>query len=129
MPAPLVCMGAMLQCPWGAAPTPLTAIPKGAPVLGENKPAATIMDNVPFGNIVPFGICNSPGNPAAVAAKAVGATVPCTPVTPAPWTPGSPTVLINNFPALNAMSTLMCSLGAGAPIMITNPGTVKTVVA
>ena len=97
--------------------------------MGENKPAATIMDHIPFANIMPFGICNSPGNPAAVAAKAVGATVPCTPVTPAPWIPGSPTVLINNFPALNATSKLMCALAAGAPISIMNPGTIKTTVA
>ena len=97
--------------------------------MGENKPAATIMDHIPFANIMPFGICNSPGNPAAVAAKAVGATVPCTPVTPAPWIPGSPTVLINNFPALNTTSKLMCALAAGAPISIMNPGTIKTTVA
>jgi hypothetical protein len=57
----------------------------------------------------------------------VGATVPCTPVTPAPWAPGSPTVIVNNFPALNATSTLQCMLGG--VITVVNPGTVKTTVA
>ena len=126
MPAPLVNMGASIMCPFGAAPGTLVVVPKGPPVLVENKPAATIMDHIPFVNIMPFGICNSPANPAAVAAKAVGATAPCTPVTAAPWVPGSPTVLINNFPALNATCTLMCALAGGVPITITNPGSTKT---
>jgi hypothetical protein len=40
----------------------------------------------------------------------------------APWTPGSPTVLIANMPALNNTSTCMCSWGG--LIMITYPGQV-----
>lgn len=126
MPAPLVVMGAQIMCPMGAAPQQLVAIPKGVPVMAEGKPVATIQDAVPFVNILPFGICNSPSNPAAVAAKAVGATVPCTPVTVA-WAPGSPIVLINGTPALNATSTCQCALGVG-PITIMNPGTTKEIV-
>jgi hypothetical protein len=46
--------------------------------------------------------------------------MPCVPVIPAPWAPGSPTVLIANMPALNSDSKLMCAY-AGV-IQITNPG-------
>ena len=64
----------------------------------ESKPPATIMDNQPFVNIMPFGLCTSLANPitAAQTTAALGVLTPgtCTPVIPAPWVPGSPTVLI-----------------------------------
>jgi Domain of unknown function (DUF4280) len=129
MGSPHVCMGAQLQCMFGAAPSNLMVLPLHR-TMTNNMLAANIMDNKPFVNIIPFGICNSPANPAAVAAKAVGATVPCTPVTPAPWVPGSPTVMLNKFPALNATSKLSCVLGGGAPcISVTNPGQQKEMIA
>ncbi|HYO87937.1 MAG TPA: DUF4280 domain-containing protein [Candidatus Limnocylindrales bacterium] len=123
MPAPLVVMGAQIMCPMGAAPQQLVVIPKGVPVMAEGKLVATIQDAIPFTNILPFGICNSPSNPAAVTAKAAGATAPCTPVTVA-WTPGVPLVLVNGTPAVNATCTCQCALGVG-PITIVNPGTTK----
>lgn len=120
MPAPLVVNGAMLMCPMGVAPATLIVIPKGAPVMVGGQPVATIQDAAPFVNIPPFGICNSPANPAAVSAKAAGATAPCTPVTVA-WTPGAPQVMVGGVPVVNATCTLQCALGVG-PITITNPG-------
>lgn len=117
-----VCMGAMLKCSFGAAPSPLTVIPQDRAMTG--LPAATIMDNKPFVNIVPFGLCRSVANPAVAAAIAasLGAvtTAPCIPVTPAPWVPGAPTVLISNKPALTQTSKCMCSWGG--VIEISQPG-------
>ena len=88
-------------------------------------PAATIMDNVPMKNIMPFGMCQSLANPAVASATAAAFGVltpmPCVPVIPVPWAPGSPTVLIGNTPALNQSSKLMCAYGG--VIQITNPGT------
>jgi hypothetical protein len=46
--------------------------------------------------------------------------MPCTPIIPAPWIPGSPTVLIANMPALNDSCKLMCAY-AGV-IQIVSPG-------
>jgi hypothetical protein len=37
--------------------------------------------------------------------------MPCIPITPAPWAPGSPTVLIANMPALNNTCKLNCIWG------------------
>lgn len=92
---------------------PLTVLPKSR--VANAMPAANIMDNVPFVNIPPFAMCSSMANPAVAAATAaaLGALtpMPCTPVTAAPWTPGSPTVLIGGQPALNNSSQLMCSFG------------------
>ncbi|MDD2620809.1 MAG: DUF4280 domain-containing protein [Syntrophomonadaceae bacterium] len=122
-----VCNGAMMQCSFGVAPSTLTVLPVNR-VMVSNMPAANIMDNVAFVNILPFGMCNSLANPAVAsatsAAMGVLTPMPCTPVTPAPWAPGSPQVLIANMPALNNSSKLMCAYGG--VIQITMPGQMQT---
>lgn len=121
-----VCMSAMCQCTFGMAPSALVVTPENK-TLTSSLPAATIMDNVPMKNIMPFGMCSSMANPAVAAATAAALGVltpmPCVPVTAAPWTPGCPTVLIANKPALNDSSKLMCSWGG--VISINNPGQMK----
>jgi hypothetical protein len=118
-----VCGGAMMSCTFGAAPSTLMVLPVNR-VL-SSMPVATIMDNIPIVNILPFGMCNSPSNPtvasATAAAFGVLTPMPCVPVTAAPWVPGSPTVIIANYPALNDSSKLMCTWGG--MIQISNPGT------
>ena len=117
-----VCMGAMMQCSFGAAPSSLIVLPANRTLTGT--PAANIMDNKPFVNILPFGMCSSPANPTVAAATAAALGVltpmPCIPVTAAPWIVGAPTVLIGNMPALNDSSKLMCNWGG--VIQITAPG-------
>lgn len=117
-----VCMGAMLQCSFGVAPSSLVVLPANKVLTAT--PDANIMDNKPMVNIMPFGTCSSMANPtvAAATAAALGALtpMPCVPVIPAPWAPGSPTVLIANMPALNSDSKLTCAYGG--VIQITNPG-------
>lgn len=117
-----VCMGAMMQCSFGMAPSSLVVLP--ANKVLTVTPDANIMDNKPLVNIMPFGTCSSMSNPvvAAATAAALGALtpMPCIPSIPAPWAPGSPTVLIANMPALNSDSKLMCAYGG--VIQITNPG-------
>lgn len=122
-------MGASLMCTMGAAPSTLVVLPANK-TMAENKPAANIMDNKPFVNIPPFAMCKSPANPAVAAATAAALGVltpmPCTPVTTAPWAPGSSTVMIANFPALNNTSKCICAFGG--VISITNPGCTKVMV-
>jgi hypothetical protein len=121
-----VCMGAMLQCSFGVAPSTLVVLPANRVLTGT--PAANIMDNKPMVNVPPFGMCQSMANPmvAAATAAAMGALtpMPCIPVTPAPWVVGAPTVLIGNMPALNNSSKLMCAYGG--VISINNPGQTTT---
>ena len=118
-----VVMGAQLMCTMGMAPSNLVVLPANR-VMCDNKPAANIMDFKPFVNILPFGMCKSPANPAVAAATAAALGVltpmPCTPVIPAPWIPGSATDMIAYFPALNNTCKCMCAF-AGT-ISITNPG-------
>ncbi len=109
----LVTGTAILNCSFGAAPTPLTVLPINKVLV--NMPAANIMDNKPFLNITPFGVCTSLANPTVAAATAAALGVltpmPCLPVTVAPWVVGTPTVLIGNMPVLNSDSKLMCMWG------------------
>lgn len=116
-------LGAMCVCSFGAAPSTLVITPENRVVLG-GKPMATIMDYIPMKNIMPFGMCSSMANPqvAAATAAAMGALtpMPCVPVIPAPWAPGSPTVLVANKPALNQSCKAMCIWGGS--VSITNPG-------
>ncbi len=111
--ANLVCMGALLQCSFGAAPSSLIVLPANGVLTGT--PAATIMDHAPIVNVPPFGVCSSMANPTVAAATAAALGVltpmPCVPATTAPWVPGAPTVLIGNMPALNDQSKLMCTWG------------------
>ena len=109
-----VCMGAVLQCTFGVAPSSLVVLPVNK-VMTSYVPAANIMDNKPMVNIMPFGMCQSPSNPVVAAATAAALGVltpmPCIPATTAPWAPGAPTVLLANMPALDDTSKLMCMWG------------------
>ena len=118
----VVCGGAMCSCSFGVAPSTLMVTPENKTV--SSMPLATIMDNVPMKNIMPFGMCSSMANPqvAAATAAAMGALtpMPCIPVITAPWTPGSPTVVIAGKPVLNQSSKLVCNWGG--IIQINAPG-------
>ena len=123
-----VCGGAALNCSFGMAPSVLNVLPVNRVV--STTPVATIMDNIPMTNIMPFGMCSNPANPAVAAATAAAMGVltpmPCVPVTIAPWVPGSPTVLIGGKPALSNTSKLMCMYGG--VIQIANPATTNIMV-
>ena len=118
-----VCGGAAITCTFGMAPSVLNVLP--AARVMSNMALATIMDNIPMVNVPPFGMCQSMANPTVAAATAAALGVltpmPCIPVFPAPWTPGSPTVLIGGKPALNNSCKLMCAYGG--TVSVTNPAT------
>src|SRR5271170_4260531 len=122
-----VCNGAMMMCTFGMAPSTLVVLPVHM-MMTSNMPAANIMDHVPMVNIMPFGMCMSPANPQVAAATAAALGVltpqPCIPATSSPWTPGSPTVLLANQPALNNTSICMC-MWAGV-ITVSAPGQSST---
>lgn len=107
------CLGATMACTFGL--TPSTLIPTPKPIVTSMMIAANIMDHIPIANIPPFGMCACPANPmvatATTAAAGVLTPMPCVPITPAPWAPGSPTLMLANVPALNNTSTLMCIWG------------------
>ena len=107
-----VTAGARLQCSFGA---PCTLNVNRPMTLMENAPMANIMDSVPFVNVIPTGTCSAPTNPAVIAA--MGSPVPCTPMVLAPWAPGKPDVLVENFPALLSTDKCFCAFGGVISIM------------
>jgi len=116
-----VCGGASLSCTFGMAPSVLNVLPTNR--VMSSMPVATIMDYQPMMNVMPFGMCNNLSNPAVAAATSAAGTltpVPCVPVITAPWTPGTPKVMIGSYPALNQDCKLMCMYGG--LIEIKNPG-------
>ena len=121
--------GAMTMCSFGLAPSTLMVTPEKRTMV-DSMPAATIFDNKPFVNVLPFGLCTSLANPitAAQTAAALGVLTPgaCTPVIPAPWLPGAPTVLVGNMPALNVQSKCICAYGG--IVTVVNPGARTTAV-
>lgn len=118
----LVCGGAVLSCSFGMAPSVLNVLP--AARVMTSMALASIMDQVPMVNILPFGMCSSPANPMVAAATAAALGVltpmPCIPVTAGPWVPGKPAVLIGGKPALDNSCKLMCSYGG--VIQVNQPG-------
>ena len=118
-----VCMGAQLQCSFGTTPSPLLMLPQHGE-LTENMLAANIMDHQPMANIQPFGMCSTPSNPQVAAATSAALGVltpqPCLPNTVAPWVPGAPTVILDQMPALDNTSKLMCLWGG--VITVVDPG-------
>ncbi|MDP9074554.1 MAG: DUF4280 domain-containing protein [Actinomycetota bacterium] len=127
MGQPWVTSTASLLCSFGMAPSTLNVLPIKR-VMVEGKPAACIMDHVPFLNIPPFGMCMSLANPTVAAATAAALGVltpmPCIPATPAPWVPPAAQTLVGGMPALTAGATCNC-MWAGV-ITITFPGSVQT---
>ena len=118
---------AQLTCSFGTSPSSLVVLPVHQEEI-ENQFAANIMDHVPMVNIMPFGLCMSIANPQVASATAAALGVltpqPCIPATSSSWTPGSPTVILDNQPALDNLSICMCNW-AGV-ITVSDPGQSST---
>src|SRR6266568_3592060 len=95
--ADAVVAGAMLCCTCGAAPVPLKVTSQTTVKIGGFL-AANVTDNKPVANVGPFGVC----------AMLMG---PCVPACPAPWTPGSGSVVkIGSPQALRDQDVLQCAV-------------------
>lgn len=117
--------GAATACTFGMSPGVLVVTPeKRVSCLGGGAPAANILDFVPLKNIMPFGMCITPTNPAVASATAAAQGVltpmPCVPVVTSPWTPGHTGVLIGPALALDQVCTCVCAWGG--VISITQAG-------
>ena len=113
--------GALLQCSFGMAPSPLTVV--GMRPMNQNMPMANIMDFAPMVNIKPFGMCKSMSNPqvatATAAAMGVLTPMPCIPVITAPWNPAAQ-VKVCQLPALLDNGKCICAWGG--QISVNFPG-------
>lgn len=121
--------GAQLLCSFGMLPSSLVVLPANR-VLSGNQPAANILDHKPMLNVQPFGMCMSLANPQVAAATSAAMGVltpqPCIPMTQTPWTPGAPTLLIGNLPAVDNTCTCQCLWGGVVSVL--NPGQVTELI-
>lgn len=113
----IVVEGAELRCLFGQNPASLKVVNAGK-IKIKGKKAATILDFAPGACIGGFGQCQSPLNPAVLAA--FGAPQPCTPLIVAPWTPGSTKTRLLGIPVLVQPARTSCAY-APMGISITDP--------
>lgn len=124
----LVAQGALMTCSMGLGPPASLIVTPRPPMLhAGGMAAATVADALPMANIPTFGMCNSPSNPAVIAATAAASGVhtpaPCMPVPAGGWTPGSSKVTIGGIPALTSTSSCQCAWQG--TISFSQPGQVK----
>ena len=108
--------GCMLTCSFGDAPSAFIALElPGKPVIEGALTTTTIMEIVPFDNILPFVMCNSLANPEVAAATSAALGVltpmPCVPVIPDPWDPPCANVFYDELPLATTDSVCMCAWG------------------
>jgi hypothetical protein len=115
---------AMCKCVFSTAAAPLVALPV-TQAMAQTGFMASILNNKPFVNIPPMGLCASPDHPVMKAAKRPG---PCLPVMTTPWLPGAPTVMTTQGPLLNNLSKAICQykgvvniVTPGSPGIMTTP--------
>ena len=125
-PLPVVA-GAILKCAMGTAPSALVVLPT-AKVLVESRPVARVTDNIPFLNLLPFGMCQSPANPmvlaATVAALGVLTPMPCLPVPVGPWNSPVKKTTVGGVAVLGSGGTCMCAYGGSISIQM--PGAMRS---
>jgi len=123
-----VCNGATLACTFGLAPSTMVVLPIHR-MITSDQPAANINDYIPMTNIMPFGMCTSPANPAVIAATAAAlgtpTPAPCVPMTTSPWVPGAIALPVNldGVPALDDISVLMCMWAGVITVSYAGPST------
>ena len=120
----LVTAGATLRCSMGSATSALQVV-DARTVNDGGKPVAIVSDAKALVNILPFGQCSSTANPRYSPRQRV--LPPCTPVFPASWIPGSPSVKAGGLPLLN--SGCQCPCQYGGVVTILTPGQQTTTVA
>ncbi|MBV8711125.1 MAG: DUF4280 domain-containing protein [Solirubrobacterales bacterium] len=127
----LVADTAEIMCDMGDAPDVLIVEP-GPPhtAISMPMPLAVVTDFAPGVNITTFGMCNSPANPAVIAATAAASGVftpaPCVPAIVAPWDPPA-SVLLDGVAAFDEFATCEC-MWEGT-VLVTDPGQASVVTA
>jgi hypothetical protein len=124
----LVAEGAQIMCDMGVAPAVLSITPGPPHDALALVPLAAVTDFVPLTNVPTFGMCNSPANPAVIAATSAALGVftpaPCVPATADPWAPPEP-VTMSGVPVFDQKATCQCAW-AGT-ITVVDPGQVLAV--
>ena len=102
-------MGSIRMCGMGLIPSPALPLPSNVLTV---EPSVSMVDIIPFANVVPFGLCISLLNPevlaATIAALGVLIPMPCIPIPIMPFTPAAYNVLRDGIPVATEVSFTMC---------------------
>ena len=105
----------------GTAPSVMVVLPVSQ-VLVEARPVAVVADNIPFLNLLPFGMCQSPANPMVMAATAAALGVltpmPCIPMPAGPWNSQVSKTTVGGQAMLGSGGTLSCAYGGSISIKL-----------
>ncbi len=119
-PQPVVA-GAILECGMGTVPSVMVVLPV-AQVMVEVRPVAVVTDNIPFLNLLPFGMCKSPLNPMVMAATAAALGVltpmPCIPMPTGPWNSPVSKTKVGGQDMLGSGGTCSCAYGGSISIKL-----------
>ena len=118
----VVVTGASISCPFGTSTGSFIATNCNYIKIKGITPGNT-NDGLPIINITPFGMCQTPTNPAVAAATAAALGVltpmPCIPNTKT-WAPTNPKVMVGGKPVLTQESVCLCRYGG--VITVSDPG-------
>lgn len=109
-------MGGMLMCSFAVSPGSYLSI--RATTLTSSLPSSNISDSKIGVNIIPFAGCTNPANPAKIPFVFPW---PCIPMLN-PFTPTSPTTMLEKMPITTVNSKAMCTFAAGGIVSFTSPG-------
>ncbi|USO02363.1 MAG: DUF4280 domain-containing protein [Alphaproteobacteria bacterium] len=113
-------MGCVQMCTFGMAPMPFLPIPSN---IFTVEPVGSMVDIIPFMNIMPFAMCVSLLNPmvlsATIAAFGILIPMPCIPIPVMPRTPAAYNILRDDaLPVATVPSMTMCAwIGVITPIV------------
>jgi hypothetical protein len=111
----------------GTAPSAMMVLPTTM-VNVEVRPVALVTDNIPFLNVLPFGMCQSPANPMVMAATAAALGVltpmPCLPMPVGPWNSPVSKTTVGGVKVLGSGGTCMCAYAG--EISISMAGSMRT---
>ncbi|AIT09610.1 hypothetical protein LO80_06295 [Candidatus Francisella endociliophora] len=109
-------LGATTLCSFGTGPGSYLSI--RATVLTSMLPSSNITDSVIGVNVLPFPGCVNPSNPAKVPFVFPW---PCVPLL-TPFTPTSPTTILQGAPITTINSKAFCNFASGGVVSFINPG-------
>lgn len=105
-------MGTLRKCIFGLVPTPFLPIPSNVFTV---EPVGSMLDIIPFLNVMTFGICITPTNPMvdAIMIASLGTVdfAPCIPIPIIPKTPAAYNVLRDGIPMAQIESFDLCLWG------------------
>ena len=113
-----ICLGGILKCQAGAAPSPIMVMPITGMFANMIQPVADIMCFMANSNIMSFAVCMSPLHPGFI----MGGPQSCSPMV-TPWIPSDLAMLMAGMAPASSKDHCICMIAPGMQVKIMFPGT------